>query len=265
MSALKVVRVYHSAVVDEYRQRERQLREGFGHDVHLVCPPRWSEGGSVVEARAADDLPVHVVDVRGRRHPILFWYAQRRFRRILREVQPDVVDLHEEPYSLSVAVALRAVRAEVPQAKVCIYTAQNIYKRYPWPIRWLEARALRRADACYPCSTEAGEVLRRKGFEGPLHVIPLGTSIPAEQKRHEPGPTVVGFLGRLEPYKGAHIAMRAVAAARAAGADARLEILGAGTQEPELHALARDLGIERVRRLRRRGLAGGGAAADRDL
>ena len=71
-------------------------------------------------------------------------------------------------------MALRAVRAEVPKAKVCIYTAQNIYKRYPWPIRRLEARALRRADACYPCSTEAGEVLRRKGFTGEMHVMPLG-------------------------------------------------------------------------------------------
>jgi glycosyltransferase involved in cell wall biosynthesis len=243
VTALRVLRVYHSAVVDEYRERERHLRSAFGHDVHLVCPPRWSEGGTVVEARPGGDLPVHIVDVRGRAHPILFWYAQRPFRRLLRELRPDVVDLHEEPYSLAVSAALRAVRAEVPHARVCVYTAQNILKRYPPPIRQLEDRALRRADACYPCSTEAGGVLRGKGYDGPLHVIPLGVSIPAQPKVHADGPAVVGFLGRLESYKGAHVAVRALAVARAAGADARLEILGAGPQEGELRALAVELGI----------------------
>lgn len=244
MTPLRVLRVYHSAVVDEYRQRERALRAEFGHDVHLVCPPRWSEGGSVVEARAGGDLDVHILELRGRRHPILFWYAHGDFRRLLRELRPDVVDLHEEPYSLAVAMALRAVRAAVPRAKVCIYTAQNIFKRYPAPVRWLETRALRRAHAVYPCSSEAGEVVRRKGYTGPVHVIPLGVSIPLEQKIHGAGPALVGFLGRLESYKGAHIAVRALAVARAAGADVRLEILGAGPQEEELRALARELDIE---------------------
>ena len=81
-----------------------------------------------------------------------------------------------------------------------------------------------RANACYPCSRDAGEVLRRKGFTGPLHVIPLGVTIPPEPKRHSAGPAVVGFLGRLEPYKGAHVALRAFADRR--GLLPELEPLG---------------------------------------
>src|SRR5205823_4802934 len=162
----------------EYRQRERMLRDRHGHDVHLVCPPEWSEGGSVVRAGPGADVPVHIVPVHGRRHPILFWYSPRSLRRILQELQPDAVDLHEEPYSLAVASALRVVRRAVPHAQVCVYTAQNILKRYPPPFRQLERRALSRVAAAYPCSTEAGDVLRAKGYAGSVHTIPLGVTMP---------------------------------------------------------------------------------------
>ena len=163
MNGVRVLRVYHSGVVDEYRERERLLRRDHGYEVHLVCPPAWPEGGSVVRAMADPEIPVHVVPARGRPHPILFWYASAPFRRVLRKVRPDIVDLHEEPYSLAVAGALRAVRLEVPEARICMYTAQNIAKRYPPPFRQLERHAHASTAAAYPCSTEAGEVLRAKG------------------------------------------------------------------------------------------------------
>mgnify|MGYP002382407940 CR=1 FL=1 len=173
-----MLRLYHSGVVDEYRERERILRAQFGHDVHLVCPPRWSEGGTMVWASDAADVPVHVVPVRGRRHPILFWYQYAELRRVLRAVQPDIIDLQEEPYSLAVAFALRAARVEAPQARVCVYTAQNIEKRYPEPFRGFERRALGTVAAAYPCSSDAGAVLRAKGFQGSLHILPLGVTVP---------------------------------------------------------------------------------------
>lgn len=241
MTATRVLRVYHSAVVDEYRQRERLLRSRHGYDVHLVCPPAWPEGGSVVRAPSEADFPVHVVSARGRRHPILFWYAMAQFRRALRHVRPAIVDLHEEPYSLAVAAALRAVRAEASTAKVCVYTAQNIRKRYPPPLRQLERRALAAADAAYPCSTEAGEVLRAKGYDGPLHVLPLGVSTPPARARPQ-RPPVVGFVGRIESYKGPHLALRAFALG--APVEARLVFVGSGPAEESLRIEARELGVE---------------------
>jgi glycosyltransferase involved in cell wall biosynthesis len=243
VSAIRVLRVYHSAVVAEYRHRERLLAARHGYEVHLVCPPSWPEGGSVVEAAPDPQVPVHVVDVRGRRHPILFWYATAALRRLLRELRPDIVDLHEEPYSLAAAAALRAVRADAPDARVCIYTAQNILKRYPPPFRQLEGRALATAAAAYPCSTEAGEVLRAKGFTGALHVLPLGVTVePEPEEPRADGALRVGFLGRLVPEKGADVAVRAFALA-GDGLDARLEVVGAGPQEQELRELAGRLGV----------------------
>lgn len=241
MTAVRVLRVYHSAVVDEYRQRERLLRSRHGYDVHLVSPRAWSEGGSVVRAPSQADFPVHIVPARGRQHPILFWYSMPMFRRVLRDVRPAIVDLHEEPYSLAAAAALRALRIEAPAAKVCIYTAQNIRKRYPPPFRQFEARALALADAAYPCSTEAGEVLRAKGYAGPLHVLPLGVSTPPARARPEGAP-VVGFVGRVESYKGPQVALRAFA--RGAPPGSRLAFIGSGPAESALRREARELGVE---------------------
>jgi glycosyltransferase involved in cell wall biosynthesis len=239
---IRVLRIYHSAVVSEYRERERWLREKHGWDVHVVAPPAWPEGGSRVVAEPGGEVPLHLVPLRGRDHPILFWYAGGRLRKVLRDVRPALVDLHEEPYSLAAWQALRAVAAEVPDSPICVYTAQNIYKRYPPPFRQLERSVMRRAAAAYPCSTEAGSVLRRKGFKGPVHVIPLGVTVPAASPAGN-GRLRVGFVGRLVPAKGAHIALEAFAHA-SDGLDARFEVVGAGPQEPELRTLADRLGID---------------------
>lgn len=237
----RVLRIYHTAVVGEHRQRERLLRSRHGYDVHLVSPPAWQEGGRLVTASSDPDVPIHIIDIRGRKHPILFWYATKTLRRVLREVRPHIVDLHEEPYSLAVAAALRTISEEAPRAAVCVYSAQNIHKRYPTPFRQFERRALSAASAAYPCSTEAADVLRAKGFHGALYVLPLGVDVPNETERGS-GSLCVGFLGRLEPYKGGEIAIRAFAKS-IDGIDASLEIVGDGPERADLEACAERLGV----------------------
>jgi glycosyltransferase involved in cell wall biosynthesis len=233
---MRVLRLFHSAVVPEFLERERLLRTRHGWDVHVACPPAWSEGGSVVTASHDAEVPVHVLPIHGRRHPILFWYSQRRLRALMRELQPDIVDIHEEPYSLAAAGIVRAAAREVPNATIVIYTAQNLYKRYPLVFRRSERNVLRRVSAAYPCSTEAGQVLRRKGYGGALYVLPLGVS-PAPPRPVESSGLRVGFVSRLVPEKGGRLAVEAFARA-AEGLDATLEIVGSGPEEAVLRALA---------------------------
>jgi glycosyltransferase involved in cell wall biosynthesis len=240
---VRVLRLYHSAVVSEYRQREKFLQSRFGHEVSVASTPSWNEGGRSVEAEVDPNLDAVALARRGPEHPILFWYSSAGLRALVRRVQPELVDLHEEPYSLSVAAALRVLRREAPTAAVCIYTAQNIYKRYPHPFRALERRALQAADAVYSCSSEASDVIKRKGFEGDLRVIPLGVSVPAETGGKRNDPPIVGFVGRLEPYKGGRIAVGAFASATE-GTQARLEIIGSGSELAELRRLARELKVD---------------------
>jgi glycosyltransferase involved in cell wall biosynthesis len=244
MRGIRVLRFYHSAVVDVYRERERHLRADHGYDVHLVSPHEWAEGGSVVSAPDESDFPVYVTRIYGRRHPNLFWYSPRAVKRVVQEVRPDIVDFHEEPFSLAVASALRIVRREAPEARICVYSAQNIFKRYPLPFRRWERKTLASAAAAYPCSSEAGEVLRAKGFRGELHVLPLGVSVPDAL----PNPISnsdfrVGFVGRLEEFKGAHVALEAFALLSADQRRSTFELVGGGSEEARLRALAVELGV----------------------
>jgi glycosyltransferase involved in cell wall biosynthesis len=76
--------------------------------------------------------------------------------------------------------------------------------------------------------------------------IPNGADLPAPvvaPQEREAG--LVVSIGRLERYKGHHRVIEAMPDVLRARPDARLWIVGSGSYEPELHALARRLGVER--------------------
>ena len=70
---------------------------------------------------------MHLVGVRGRHHPILFWYRTGELRRVLREVRPQIVGIvdvydaltSQRPYrgALPAEMAARHLLREVEQGK----------------------------------------------------------------------------------------------------------------------------------------------------
>jgi len=225
---VKVLRIYHSGVVAAWRRRDVELGQ-LDVDVTLVSAKCWNEGGQSVHL----DVDPGASRVVGARtwgsHPFLFVYDPLPLWRALRAGSPDVLDIHEEPASLAVAEVLVLARlAGRGRVRVCLYSAQNIEKRYPWPFRWLERRALRRATAVHTCNEEAGRILRRKGFSGVVANLGLGADIerfrPSSRESGGPGSMVVGYVGRLEARKGVGVLIDA--AADVAGAE--LVIVGDG-------------------------------------
>lgn len=236
---MRVMRVAHHAVVSAWRERERRLRD-LGVDVRLLSARRWDEGGRPVPLDVEDDRFVAGAATLGR-HPNVFLYDPRPLWRALGRA-PDLLDLHEEPVALATAEVLLLRRLRGVRAPYVLYSAQNIEKRYPVPFRWFERWALRGAAAAYVCNSEAGEILRRKGLRGPARLIPLGvdtaTFVPAERSGPAAEP-VIGYVGRLEPYKGVATLLQALVGRPAW----RLEITGDGPQRDELASLARELGV----------------------
>jgi len=234
---MRVLRVYHSAVVTPWRERDRRLRR-LGAEVTLISPRAWNEGGRRVLLEVGTDDFVRPARTLGR-HPYLFAYDPRPLWRALRSGWFDVVDIHEEPASLAVAEVLALMWLARCRASVCLYSAQNIAKRYPVPFRWFERIALRRAGAVHTCNEEAGRILRRKGFTGILCNLGLGVDVAwFGSGRPEVGTPAaggaglrVGYVGRLEAHKGVSVLVDAVAAVP----EVSLEIVGDG---PERDALA---------------------------
>jgi len=147
--------------------------------------------------------------------PNLFVYDPRPIFRLLRSERFDLIDAHEEPCSLAATEVLLLRWLARSRAPVTLYSAQNIFKRYPLPFRWMERRALRAAAGIHVCNTVAGDITRRKGFTGTVEMLPLGVDIerfhPELPPSTEPGALRIGYVGRLDAHKGVEVLIDAVA------------------------------------------------------
>jgi glycosyltransferase involved in cell wall biosynthesis/GT2 family glycosyltransferase len=241
---VRVLRISHSATVPAWRGRERALR-AMGLDVTLLTARHWDAGGAEVTLSAHEEPQTVPVDTWGR-HPALFVYNPVPLWRALRE-QWDVVDIHEEPFSLATAEVrlLKSLRRN--PAPYVLYTAQNLHKKYPIPFRWLERSALRNAAGISACNTEAALITQSKGFPGRARIIPLGVDVGDEAalgadpvRAQDPQEQITaGFIGRLVPEKGIDVLMDAVARSPRLA----LRIAGAGPLAGELAHRAAARGI----------------------
>jgi glycosyltransferase involved in cell wall biosynthesis len=239
---VRVLRIYHSAVVASWRRRDLELI-ALGVQEQLVSPHRWNEGGRdvVLDAQGDDFL------VRARtfgRHPYVFAYDPRPIWRALRRGRFDVIDVHEEPASLAAwEVRVVARLAGHRRTPITFYGAQNIEKRFPPPFRWIERSSLRRAAGAHVCNREAGEIFRRKGFRGVVRVIGLGVDVdrfaPLQPHREEHHAFTVGYVGRLEAHKGVGVLLDAIAPL----SDVHVSVFGDGPEADALRQRAQRLGL----------------------
>jgi glycosyltransferase involved in cell wall biosynthesis len=154
---------------------------------------------------------------------------------------PDVIDIHEEPFSL----AARQWLAAAGTRPVVMYTAQNIDKRFPPPFAQYEQQALNRTTALYPCSRQAAAVARGKGFDGLIEVLPLGIDREAFHADGRPPASetfTMMLVGRMVPEKGVTDAVRVLAEVNQAR-PARLLLVGEGPEIGHAQNLASALGV----------------------
>lgn len=208
----------------------------------LVVPTAWPgpEGGG----GTGGHRPFECVELEIARGGDVNRHAYRdssRLARLIADAQPDVLDIHEEPFSVAARQWLSAAPAQLP---IVMYTAQNIDKRYPLPFARYERQALARADALYPCSRQAASVARGKGFAGLIDVMPLGFDAsvfrPGDQSLADEE-LVLAVAGRLVAEKGICDAIRVLA--RVGRRNTKLVVIGSGPEERPAQELAAALGV----------------------
>jgi glycosyltransferase involved in cell wall biosynthesis len=255
MQKLKVLKISHTAAVASYRARERALVSEFPVELEVVTPEFWPHLGLEHSNDADEDFVVHRVATLGSGNVPLFAFAPGPLKRIIKQFQPDIIDIHEEPYSVSGFEAVALARRFAPQAALLYYTAQNINKNYPPPFCWTEQYVYSSCAAAYPCSSQAAEILTNKGFEGLISIMPLGIDpeqfncnvLSAESRAQRRDSLtlrgfVIGCFGRVESYKGIQYVFEAVSKIPAS-LECSIAIVGNGSYRKALKNLAKDLGI----------------------
>ena len=246
---MRVLMVSKALVTGVYQKKLEELASNANLELRLVVPPYWHEdrvGDIPYQPMFTDGYEVRVEAMRfnGRHH--VHYYP--RLGQQIREFRPEIVHIDEEPYNAVTAHATRLAKRH--GARTVFFAWQNLYRRYPPPFRLFEMYNYRRSDAAIVGNRDAGWVLRRKGFRGPIKLIPqfgVDPDIyrPPEHRRRSVHGPAIGYIGRVVEEKGVDTLIEALAKL-----DERptLRIIGGGDRRVRLELRAEQLGIrDRVR------------------
>lgn len=217
-------------VIAAYRQKLTELAR-LGVEVVAVVPPEWKEaGGSLrLEPGNGDGYRLVVQPVRFNGHFHLYHYPH--LDALIKEQKPDLVHLDEEPYNLATYFGVRSARqAGIPSL---FFSWQNLLRRYPPPFAQMEHQVYATVAHALAGSAAVGQVLRGKGYGGPLSVVP---QFGVDPEVFHPGTAPkegfrIGFLNRLIPAKAPLLTLDAF---ERLPSDATLEVLGDGPLRSEL-------------------------------
>ena len=260
---MRVVLISKALVVGAYQRKAEEIAR-LGIDLTVLTPPSWRDRRGTQEA---ERLHTHGYELRT--IPLLFngAYHLHFYPTLvgeLRELQPEVVHVDEEPYNLATLLGVQAARSV--GAEPLFFTWQNLLRRYPPPFNWFERIVYRACAVAIAGNAEAREVLVRKGYQGKIVVLPQFGVDPTifrpqteqeEEERAQRGgkedalthPSLltphssqfhIGYAGGLLPEKGLDLLLRACAGLEG---DWRLTLVGSGEELEALRKLASEGGI----------------------
>ncbi len=247
-SRLKILSIAHPAVSrDAGRLRYYPLGHRNDVDVHLVVPAVWYQFGRTIVADPSDDpgITVHVMPIRLPKAGPMSWYLHfyPGLRKLIREIDPDVIHLWEEPWSV-VAMQARLLKG---RAALVMEVDQNILKRLPPPFEFIRKQVLTNTDHVLSRSPDATAVVQARSYTGPVSYIGYGVDRTNFQPDIAPllPPVVrpefrIGYVGRLVVEKGLDDALDAMARAKT---PITLALMGEGPHEEALRQRVAELGL----------------------
>ena len=252
---MRVVMVSKALAVGAYQRKLEEIARLPGVELTAIVPSEWRDRRGHVRLERAHVLGYELIAAPLRLNGQYHLHFYPTLGRLLKQLRPEILHMDEEPYNLATWHALRLGKAV--GARSLFFTWQNLNRRYPWPFRAFEVANYRRAAYAIAGNRAAVNVLRAKGYRGPVAVIPQFGVDPAifappteDQGRKtkdqdgfvlRPSSLLIGYAGALIPEKGVDLLLRACVGLQDAGW--RLAIAGDGPERTQLGALAGTLGI----------------------
>ena len=218
-------------------------------DLYLLVPKTWKHSLKAYELSDLAGQGYHVLPAEVFLGGVYWRYFFLHPTLHLERIKPDIIQVDQEPTAIAFFQAMVMRRLLRPQAKVVFFVWQNIYRKYSFYRELIQRFNLTRANYAIAGNQEAVTVLRRKGYRGPVAVMPqFGVDECLFQKvdpsdlkcRLGLGSPVVGFVGRFVEEKGVVTLIEALAKM---DREVQLLLVGGGNLEPQMRRLAGSLGI----------------------
>jgi glycosyltransferase involved in cell wall biosynthesis len=243
---MRVLMISKALVAGTSQRKLEELAKFPGVELTLVTPEYWlSDDGSkqVLERLYTNGYRMIAMPMALNGNFHLHYYPH--LSKIMREVSPEIVHIDEEPYNLATFQAMGLALKQ--KANALFFTWQNLYRNYPPPFRQIELYNYRHASVALAGNRDARDVLRHKGFRGPIRIIPqfgFDTEIyrrtQSRPARTADAPFILGYLGRLVENKGLSLLVEALANLPQY---CHVVFIGNGPMKSELETLAVRLGV----------------------
>ncbi|MBJ7996866.1 glycosyltransferase family 4 protein [Bacillus mycoides] len=164
--------------------------------------------------------------------------------------KPDIIHIIGEAGYISTWQAIKLKKSYCPEARLTIRAAQNVYHKYIFPFSLIEKFSYKNVNHICPVSTQAIDVLREKGYEGEVTVIPNGfdkevfsPQLDVELKtKLGLASFVIGYVGNFTLQKGIYNLIEAFAKIK--HKNTKLFMIGRGPEKENLIERIKQLGIE---------------------
>ncbi|MCP4363829.1 MAG: glycosyltransferase family 4 protein [Planctomycetes bacterium] len=256
---MKVLITWHAAVEPAYRKLYQELSLN-GVELLAITPSCWTEGCRLQrfhEGAQDSGYEWMTLNTVFTDHIRAFFYPNviSLARRVL-AFKPDIFHIMEEPFSASMAQFTLLRDTLCPNARIILYSAENMDFHQRFPYGGMQNFNLKRADALTVVPKEGRNIWERRGFRGTIYDIPLGIDPEVFQPLEGSEPHAglpfpvednsgfkVGYLGRLAEGKGLDNLIDATHLLKKNGRSITLFLVGSGSLRKGLEEKAGTLGI----------------------
>jgi glycosyltransferase involved in cell wall biosynthesis len=251
-TSLRILALETIAVEEARRSAYRALSQIAGCEVHLMVPAAWQEQGEITRAEPEPDPRVHLHISKTwfgyRQHRVLY----RALRKVLNEVQPDILYADTEPENYTAAQCRLALDAVSPRTRLALVSSRNLdYPTIGFPYkfavshRWCDSLVLRRpVDIMFVRPRSTLHMLDRYATRVVHLPHPVDNTlfspdaVPAFPATG--GIQTVGYIGRLAENKGVRILIESIVRMPE---NVRVLIVGRGPAREALESQVAALGL----------------------
>jgi glycosyltransferase involved in cell wall biosynthesis len=242
---MKALMISKACVRGSYQKKLEELARFDDIELTVIVPPYWQERGRRIHLERSHiegyELLIERLALNGHFHLHFYPSLGKQVRRL----KPHIIHIDEEPYNLATFQAMRL--AVSVGARALFFTWQNLLRYYPFPFNWMERYNYRHATHAIAGNQEGVDVLRGKGYQAAVTVIPQFGVDPEIYRPSTPNLEAsspyfqIGYVGRLVEEKGVDLLLRAVAGLKG---EWLLSILGDGPFKSRLERLAQELNVQ---------------------